>query len=208
MTRAIRHSIKPDISWATPLYEYLRQCSATSLEKQILDCGAGGKDPPLALFYLYEYQTYGIEIAEEALNEATRFCRERGMPLNIFRGDMRHIPFTSESFSFVYAFNSIMFMTKPDIALSMGEIERVLKPGGLVYVNFVSADEPDAGPFCETAPARHLLKSERFAQHEDNEADAYFADLTVVLKQKRYVDKLHGSERLLQVYIEYIAKKK
>jgi ubiquinone/menaquinone biosynthesis C-methylase UbiE len=145
----------------------LRQCNASSLEKQILDCGAGGREPPLALFYQYGYQTYGIEIAEEALSEATRFCRERAMHLNIFRGDMRHIPFTSESFSFVYAFNSIMFMTKPDVALSMGEIERVLKPGGLVYVNFVSVDEPDKGPFCETAPARELLKSERFAQHKD-----------------------------------------
>jgi SAM-dependent methyltransferase len=186
----------------------LRQCNASSLEKQILDCGAGGREPPLALFYQYGYQTYGIEIAEEALSEATRFCRERAMHLNIFRGDMRHIPFTSESFSFVYAFNSIMFMTKPDVALSMGEIERVLKPGGLVYVNFVSVDEPDKGPFCETAPARELLKSERFAQHKDHEPDAFFADLTVVLKQKRYEDKLHGSKRSLQVYIEYIAKKK
>jgi hypothetical protein len=27
------------------------------------------------------------------------------------------------------------FMTKPDVARSMHEIERVLKPGGLVYVN-------------------------------------------------------------------------
>jgi SAM-dependent methyltransferase len=208
MRRASRHSIKPDISWATPLYEYLRQCNATSLKRQILDCGAGGKEPPLALFYRYGYQTYGIEIAEEPLSQATQFCRQRSMRLNIFRGDMRHIPFTNESFSFVYAFNSIMFMTKPDIALSMGEIERVLKPGGLVYVNFVSVDEPDQGPFCETAPARELLKSERFAQHKDHEPDAFFADFTVVLKQKRYEDKLHGSKRSLQVYIEYIAEKK
>ncbi len=198
---------QPDISWATPLYEYLRRCNATSLEKQILDCGAGGKEPPLALFYQYGYQTYGIEIAEQALSEATRFCRESGMRLNIFRGDMRHIPFTSEAFSFVYAFNSIMFMTKPDIALSMDEIERVLKPGGLVYVNFVSVDEPDKGPFCETAPARELLKSERFAQHEDHEPDSFFSGFAVVLKQKRYEDKLHGSKRSLQVYIEYIAQK-
>jgi SAM-dependent methyltransferase len=208
MTLANRGSTRPDITWATPLYEYLRQCNATALEKRVLDCGAGGDEPPLSLFYQYGYQTFGIEIAGEALARASRFCREKGMPLNIFRGDMRHIPFASESFGFVYSFNSIMFMTKPDIALCMGEIERVLKPGGLVYVNFVSVDEPDKGPFCETAPARELLKSERFAQHEDKEPDAYFANFTVVLKQKRYEDKLHGRGRLNQVYIEYIARKK
>ena len=111
------------------------------------------------------------------------------------------------SFGFVYSFNSIMFMTKPDIALPMGEIERVLKPGGLVYVNFVSVDEPDKGPFCETAPGRELLNSERFAQHEDNEPDAYL-NFAIELEQKRYEDKIHGSGRLKQVYLEYIARKR
>ena len=80
MRRATRTSAKPDISWATPLYKFLRRCNTTSLQKEILDCGAGGKDPPLALFYQYGYQTYGIEIAEEALSEADRFCREGACP--------------------------------------------------------------------------------------------------------------------------------
>lgn len=208
MTQATVDKAKPDIIWATPLYEYLRQCNMSPLEKRVLDCGAGGDAPPLSLFYQYGYQTYGLEIAEEAPIKASRFCREIGMPLNIFRGDMRHIPFTRESFGFVYSFNSVMFMTKPDIALFMREIERVLKPDGLVYVNFVSVDVPDKGPFCETSPARELLKSERFAQHEDNEPDAYFTSFSVVRKQKRYEDKIHGDGRLIQVYIEYIARKR
>jgi ubiquinone/menaquinone biosynthesis C-methylase UbiE len=58
------------------------------------------------------------------------------MPLNIFLGDMRNIPFASESFSFVFSFNAIFFMTKADVAIARHEIERVLKPNGLCYVNF------------------------------------------------------------------------
>ena len=150
---------------------------------------------------------YGIEIATEALEKSSRFCRETAMPLEIFCGDMRHIPFASETFSFVYAFNAIFFMTKPDIARAMGEMERVLRPGGLIYVNFISIDEPDKGPFCETAPARLLLKSERFAQHEDDEPDAYFQAFEIQRKEKRFEDKVHGGGRSLQVYIEYIARK-
>ena len=198
----------PEIIWATPLYEFLRQCNASSLERRVLDCGAGGSAPPLSLFHQYGYETYGVEIATEALDKASRFCREKAMPLGIFRGDMRTIPFASETFSFVYSFNAIMFMTKPDIARAMGEMERVLRPGGLIYVNFVSVDEPDKGPFCETAPARLLLKSERFAQHEDDEPDAYFQAFEIQRKEKRFEDKVHGSGRSLQVYVEYIARKR
>jgi SAM-dependent methyltransferase len=197
-----------EVIWATPLYEFLRQCNASSLGKEVLDCGAGGEYPPLSLFYQYGYRTYGIEIAEEALAKAQRFCRENEMQLSIFRGDMRSIPFASESFGAVYSYNAIFFMTKPDVAISMREIERVLKPGGLCYVNFESVDDPDDRPFCETAPARRLLKSERFAKHEDCEADGYFEHFEIVRKEKRIIDKVHGSGRLSQAYIEYIARKR
>lgn len=197
-----------EVSWATPLYEFLRQCNASPLEKKILDCGAGGEQPPLSLFYQYGYRTCGVEIAEEALAKAQQFCMDKGMLLNIFRGDMRDIPFASEEFSFVYSFNAIFFMTKPDIAKAMGEIERVLKPEGLCYVNFKSIDDPDHRPFCETAPLIRLLRSERFAMHEDDEADAYFGNFDILRKEKRSIDKAHGKERLRQVVIEYIAKKR
>jgi predicted RNA methylase len=81
-----------DVIWATPLYEFLRQCNASLLGKTALDCGAGGSRPPLSLFYQYGYRTYGVEIAEEALAKTQQFCREQGMSLNILRGDMRNIP--------------------------------------------------------------------------------------------------------------------
>lgn len=196
-----------EIIWATPLYEFLRQCNASTLPRQVLDCGAGGSDPPLSLFYRYGYKTYGIEIAEQALEKVVKFCQEEALALNIFRGDMRTLPFANESFSFVYSFNAIFFMTKPDIALAMAEIERVLRREGLCYVNFVSVDDPDTRPFSEAAPARLLLGSERFAQHEDDEADAYFGNFEILRKEKRLVDKVHGKGRLKQAYIQYIARK-
>jgi ubiquinone/menaquinone biosynthesis C-methylase UbiE len=196
-----------EVCWATPLYEFLRQCNANPLPKVVLDCGAGGSEPALSLFYQYGYRTFGLEIAEEALAKARKFCTEQAMPLNILGGDMRRIPFADASFSFVYSFYAIFFMTKPDIEVAMGEMERVLKPGGLLYVNFVSVEDPDNRPFCPTAPARRLLGSEGFAKHEDDEADSYFAHLRILRKEKQLLEKVHGRGRLRQAYIEYIAEK-
>jgi ubiquinone/menaquinone biosynthesis C-methylase UbiE len=198
-----------EIIWATPLYEFLRRCNASPLPKVVLDCGAGGSPPPLSLFYQYGYKTYGVEIAEKPLADAQRYGAENSMSLNIIRGDMRRIPFRKESFSFVYSYNAIDFMTKPDIAVSMREITRVLKPDGLCYVNFLSVDDAETWePFCETAPVKDLLKSERFAHFKDNEADAYFFDFQVVRKEKRLIDKLWEGKIRRRAKVEYIARKK
>ncbi|MGC1120504.1 MAG: hypothetical protein WBA22_05365 [Candidatus Methanofastidiosia archaeon] len=50
-----------------PLYAFLRECNASSLEKEVLDCGAGGERPPLALFYEYGYKTLGIDTSDEQI---------------------------------------------------------------------------------------------------------------------------------------------
>ena len=197
------------VSWATPLYEFLRQCNASPLEKSVLDCGAGGSHPPLSLFCQHDYHTCGVEIAEEALRESKQFCIENDMPLNILGGDMRNLPFREESFSFVYSYNAIDFMTKPDIALAMSEITRVLKSQGLCYVNFLSVDDAESWePFCKTGPGVKLLWSEGFSHFEDSEADVYFEAYTILRKEKRWVEKLWNERILKQADIGYIAKKK
>ena len=40
-----------EVTWATPLYKFLRLCNASPLAEEVLDCGAGGSNPPLSLFY-------------------------------------------------------------------------------------------------------------------------------------------------------------
>jgi len=198
-----------NIIWATPLYEFLRRCNASSLPKVVLDCGAGGSQPPLSLFYQHGYKTYGVEIAEIPLAEAQQFCEEQQMDLDIIQGDMRMIPFPDDLFSFAYSFNAIDFMTKPDIALAMREITRTLSPDGLCYVNFLSVDDEETWePFCKTASSLRLLKSESFAHFEDDEADVFFEDYVVLRKEKRLTHKLWDGKVRRRAEVEYIARKK
>jgi ubiquinone/menaquinone biosynthesis C-methylase UbiE len=170
---------------------------------------SGGSQPPLSLFYQFGYQTFGIEIAEKPLEEAQRFCADNNMPLGIIRGDMPCIPFPSDGFSFIYSFNAIDFMTKPDIAIAMREITRVLMSNGLCYVNFLSVDDAETWePFCKTSPDLNLLKSEKFAHFEDNEADDYFEPYEIMRKEKRLQDKLWEGKLRRRAEIEHIARKK
>ncbi len=151
---------------ATPLYGFLRYCNDSSLDKTVLDCGAGGDDPPLRLFLESGYKAVGIEISDHSLGKTKEFCREHNLRLNILKGDMRRLPFKHEAFSFVYSYNTLPLMSKKDVEIAMGQIERVIKPDGLCFVNFVSVD--DDGP--------------ADSYYEDNEPDQYFANFSILHK--------------------------
>jgi len=122
---------------------FLWHCEQTSLPKEVLDCGAGGEHPPLALFRARGYRTVGLELDPRCLEEAEEYCRASGVELGIELGDMRSIPFEDESFSFVYSYNAVSFMVKEDIRQSVSEMCRVLRPSGLCYVNLMSVDDEE-----------------------------------------------------------------
>ena len=196
-----------EVNWATPLYEFLRRCNAEPLPKIVLDCGAGGSQPPLSIFYTSGYFTAGIEIARAPLEEAQKFCSEKNMQLNIIAGDMRIIPFKDESFSFVYTFNAIDFLSKQGIEIAIKEITRVLKSGGLFYVNFLSVDDQETwDPF--NPPGQMLFNNPAFSHFEDNEADGYFKEYQIQRKEKRLTDKLWQGRLTKRAEIEYILRKK
>ena len=71
-----------EVTRATPLCEFLRQCNASSLEKTVLDCGAGGERPPLSLFHQHGYVCHGVEIDPNPLGQARAFSEENGMEIS------------------------------------------------------------------------------------------------------------------------------
>ena len=59
------------------LYRFLNYCDEGELEKIVLDCGAGGDYPPLALFSEYGYKTQGIEISDLQIEKANKAAGTR-----------------------------------------------------------------------------------------------------------------------------------
>lgn len=181
-----------------PLYAFLRECSASSLEKEVLDCGAGGERPPLALFYEYGYKTYGIDISDEQVALAENFCRETNMKLNIVKGDILNIPFDSNSVNFVYSLNTLCHLSKKDTVLAVKEMKRVLKPQGLCCVNFSSVHDCYFGRGVEVGKGEFIQEEDWYpgivkeghilSYYEDDEPDTYFCDVEIIRKEKRIIE--------------------
>jgi SAM-dependent methyltransferase len=195
-----------------PLYTFLSYCQDSPLDKEVLDCGAGGAEPPLALFFEHGYQTHGIEISEEQLNSAQQFCSKHGMELGISAGDMRELPFADESMSFVYSYASICHMSKDHVAIAMQEITRVLKTDGLCLVSFCAAEDERWADGEPRGPGEYAYQDQGqtgiHSLFDDNEADAYFRSFTCLRKEKRHIKCFgeQGQKDWTEIY--YIAKKR
>lgn len=195
----------------TQLYRFLNYCNECNLEKVVLDCGAGGSYPPLAIFAEHGYKTYGIELNEAQIKKAQDFSQENNLQLDICKGDMRKLPFADESISYIYSYNSIFHMKKIDIEKAINEIKRVLKPDGISCINFLSIQDEGYG-------SGERLGKDEFLQIERDEtvihsyygidgAELYFKDMKIIFKENRVLHTMQEDKKIIQGYIDYIIKK-
>jgi len=191
------------------LYTFLDYALDAEVEKTIIDCGAGGNFPKIALYAMSGFESYGIEISEERMKMAEDFVKKRGLKVHIVKGDMRSLPYESESYGFAYSYNTIFHMNKEDISVAINEMLRVVKKQGLIYVNLLSVDDSRYGIGKESSPGVFTQKedgeqiSHTYFKH--NEGDVYFSDYEIIYKQIR-VEHLYewDSKRGM---IDYIVKK-
>jgi ubiquinone/menaquinone biosynthesis C-methylase UbiE len=131
---------------ATAVYRFLSIFHASLDEgdsfagKKILDCGAGGPVPPLAIFAEQGLDAYGIDISENQIAKATAFVQQTGLSIHLQPGDMRQIPFDDNTFDYVYEHYSMCHLSKSDTAVAVEEMRRVLRPGGMAFLGVISQD--------------------------------------------------------------------
>lgn len=190
----------------SPLYTFLRYCENSKLEKVILDCGAGGKKPPLFLFHQFGYRTFGVDISEDQVKDARAFCEEKGIDLGVRKGDMRSLKFKDVSISFLYSYDTIFHMSKKDVSIAMEEMKRVLKKEGLLFVNFVSTEHSGFGKGEKLGPEEFIQNGHHgkvlLSYYEDDEADPYFGGLDILCKQKRIMEFTRRGARALGFNID------
>lgn len=202
------------IFWQNQLTTFLLYCNGTDLEKTILDCGAGGRRPPLAIFKDQGYETMGLEISDRSLERAREFEAEFGYHLNIEKGDLRKIPLQDETMSFVYSYNTIFHLPKVEIKAALHEFNRVMKPGGLCFLNLLTTEDHGFGEGEKVGPGEFLQEemgeSVLHCYHEKEEAESYFeeAGFDVVYKEiRKRVSPSRAGGKITLGYVDYIVEK-
>ena len=177
--------------YPSSLYNFLRFIQINPVNKKILDCGAGGGDPKLAFFHENGFETYGIDISDEQINDAQKFCEKISINLRIVKGDMRNIPFDSNFFGYVFSYLSMVHLSKKDTAIAINEMHRVLMKGGLCYLNFLSKNDVNFDKKRESNPGEIISFHENqeyiHSYYEDDEPDDYFKNFEIIYKEKRHI---------------------
>lgn len=194
-----------------PLYRFIMFCNDTNMDKTVLDCGAGGDCPPLSLFSEHGFLTYGIEFSTKQLEEANKYANRKNQHLNIEQGDMRQLNFGNESISFVYSYNSVFHMTKADVLKSINEMKRVLKPNGLLFVNFLTTKDFRCGEGVAIGENQYEQMDDDIpvihSYFEEYEPDKYFENMKILYKEGRVLERIYEGKKIRQGFVDYIVKK-
>jgi ubiquinone/menaquinone biosynthesis C-methylase UbiE len=109
----------------------IRTLAAGRRDLRILDCGCGTGYNLRHLLQPYG-RTFGFDFSVDAIRRA----RASGRPL--VRADIQRIPFRSNTFDLATSFDVVQSV--PDDRAALGEIARVLRPGGSVVLNVTALD--------------------------------------------------------------------
>jgi ubiquinone/menaquinone biosynthesis C-methylase UbiE len=134
--------------------------------KKILDVGSGPGRDALIL------KEKGLEvICLDASEEMVKICSEKG--LSAIVGDFNNLPFPDNSFDGVWAYTSLLHISKSEIYKPITEIKRVLKNGGLfglgliegegeIYKETAGVNMPRLFSFYQEEEIKNLLKENGF----------------------------------------------
>ena len=101
-----------------------------------LGCGAG---VPMTKRLVSHFKVIGVDISKEQLILASRNVPE----VSFILGDMTQLSFTEATFDAVAAFYSITHVPRSEHSHLLGNIYRMLKPGGLLVATMGHGDLPD-----------------------------------------------------------------
>lgn len=117
---------------------YLRNRPILSSNMKVLDvgCAMGSNLIPFADMGC---DVHGIDIHSDIANNAKKIMKHRGYEdIDFKEGSNRNIPFPDNSFDLITSINTLHYeKNEEDMILALNEFQRVLKPGGGLYISTV-----------------------------------------------------------------------
>jgi len=80
------------------------------------------------------YRPVGIDPSLDAVLAARRVCRQLGVAADFVVGDARFLPFADSAFDTVFTYGVLQHFSKENARISLKEISRVLRPGGMTLI--------------------------------------------------------------------------
>ena len=86
------------------------------------------------------FSVFALDLSDEAVDFVFKKASGEHLPIKTFKGDMTNMPFENEKIDCLLAFHVLSHTDTPGMKKVIGEIERVVKPGGEVFITLCSKD--------------------------------------------------------------------
>ena len=88
------------------------------------------------------WRATGIDRGKKSVQAAKRIAEQLGVAADYVLGDVRELPFPDASFDAVFSYSVLQHLAKDDVRTVVAEIRRVLRPGGIVWIEMPNARGP------------------------------------------------------------------
>ncbi len=102
---------------------------------RVLEAGCGTGYNARLLEIRYGWEMTALDLSGPAL----RYCQARGL-YRVVRGDLGELPFASHAFDAAVALDVLVYFKAGEEARALGELARVVRPGGLVVVRVAALE--------------------------------------------------------------------
>jgi len=124
--------------WLEPSEEcyYLAERWSKAWYKRLLDFGSGlGRHS--VFFAKKGFDVSSFDLSAEGIAHLNNWAEREGLTIDTSVADMTEIPYDDNSFDCLFAYHVIFHTDTPGMKRIMGEIKRVVRPGGEIYVTFL-----------------------------------------------------------------------
>lgn len=138
--------------------------------RRALDLGCGPGRHTYALAKL-GYTTSATDVSPTALAHCREWLASEGLEATVREADMRSLPFEDGIFDFVVSYNVIYHATRDGVTQTLAEIERVLRPGGHLFVTFIGTDDVKCAEYRAKAASGEGIELEPDTYRVPNDPD-------------------------------------
>jgi ubiquinone/menaquinone biosynthesis C-methylase UbiE len=103
-----------------------------------LGCAHG----PDFLPFKESFELYGVDFSAEMLKLAEKYAQKFGFTVRLTLADIRRLPYPDESFDWAISVATYHHIKRGEHLAAMGELERVLKPGGEAFITVWNRWQP------------------------------------------------------------------